>query len=233
MNMPSGFDFSQDILPLGDYEAIPVSSILEPIPENYPEVVRLGKQTNIEQLRKEWDEFEKSGDYFASRMRHFKNSFRETVKLFDHLGFSRSKYKAYPLRKQGTNILQDTVGPYTRSLLENFEVDLFRQQYVLATAGWSTKLHIDHPDFRMHGFRVFIPIDDAFIGFKENVYHMPAGDCYFVNIAKMHRGFSDKERVVIMCQMASDKLVIPGAETLLPIDQSLLSEEYRCNAFIE
>jgi len=226
MNTPSGFDYSQDILPLGTYESVPVQSLIPPYPDNFPEVTRLGIKIDVNLLRQEYNQFDKSGDYFVSRMKNFKNDIKETIKLFNQIGFSRTKYKAFPLRVEGTNQLLDTVGPYTRQLLENFGVPLFRQQYALAVKGWSTKLHIDHPDFTTHGFRVFIPIDTAYIGFEKNIYQLLAGDCYFVNIARLHRGFSDEERVVIMCQMASDKLIRIG-ETLLPIDPNMLPDFYR------
>lgn len=220
------FDYNQDILPLGNFETVPVTSLIPPYPCNFPEVARLGIKTDIEKLRSEYDQYDKSGDYFKSRAKYFKNSLKDTMQLFDELGFSKVNYQAFPLRDIGTNTLKSNVGEYTKTLLLNFGVELFRQQYVLARAGWKTKLHIDHPDFTIHGFRVFIPIDDAYIGFEKNIYKLTAGDCYFVNIAKMHRGFSDSDRVVIMCQMASDKL-IRCSESLLPIDNNLIPETYR------
>jgi hypothetical protein len=220
------FDYKHDILPLGEFETVPVTSLIPPYPCNFPEVARLGIKTDIEQLRSDYEKFDKSGDYFKSRAKYFKNGLKETIQLFDHIGFSRENYKAFPLRDLGTNILKDNVGSYTKQLLENFGVPLFRQQYVLASAGWQTKLHIDHPDFKLHGFRVFIPIDNAYMGFKDTIYELEAGDCYFVNIAKMHRAFSDSDRVVIMCQMASDKL-IRMSTPLQPIDPQTVPENFR------
>lgn len=220
------FNYEHDILPLGDFETVSVTSLIPPYPCNFPEVAKLGIKTDVIKLRKEWEEYDKTGDYFKDRAKYFKNSIRETVKLFDDLGFSRNNYKAYPLRTTGTNILKDEVGEYTRNLLETFGVDLFRQQYVLSSAGWKVKPHVDHPDFTIHGFRVFIPIDTAYMGFGEDVYELTPGDCYFVNIAKKHWAFSDSERVVIMCQMSSDKL-IRDADIMTPINSELIPEEYR------
>lgn len=208
------FNYSNDILPLGGFEAIPVTSQLDPIPENYHDVVKLNIPTNVHKLRSEWESYPKQGNYFKERMRYFQNPIKETIELFTDLGFSQENYNAYPLRKTGTNILNDDVGPYTRGLLESFETKLFRQQYVLAQPGWETKLHIDHPDFSTHGFRVFIPIDVAYMGFEDKVYELPPGNCYFVNIAKLHKGITKKERVVIMCQMASDSLILSGEKML-------------------
>lgn len=220
------FDYKHDILPLGEFETVPVTSLIPPYPCNFPEVSRLGIKTDIAKLREEFEHFDKSGDYFKSRAKYFKNPLKETIKLFDWLGFSREAYKAFPLRVTGTNQLRDDVGPYTKNLLETFGVPLFRQQYVQSEQGWHTKLHIDHPDFTIHGFRVFIPIDTAYMGFENTIYQLDPGDCYFVNIGKKHRGFSDSRRVVIMCQMASDK-IIRDAYPLKPIDPLTIPEAYR------
>ena len=207
MSKPSGFNFVYDILPLGNFETMPVVSKNKPYPENYPEVVQLKKNVNVNLLRKDFLQFNKEGDYFKSRAKFFKNNFRLTVQIFKEIGFHKKFYQAYPLRKIGTNILLKDVGIYTKTLLESFGVILFRQQYTVAKKGWNTKLHIDHPNFKIHGYRLFIPIDPAFIGFESNIYHLKPGQCYFVNIAKKHRGFTLlKERVVIMAQMSSDKL---------------------------
>ena len=220
------FDYKHDILPLGEFETVPVTSLIPPYPCNFPEVSRLGIKTDVAKLREEFEHFDKSGDYFKSRAKYFKNPLKETIKLFDWLGFSRETYKAFPLRVTGTNQLRDDVGPYTKNLLETFGVPLFRQQYVQSERGWHTKLHIDHPDFTIHGFRVFIPIDTAYMGFENTIYQLDPGDCYFVNIGKKHRGFSDSRRVVIMCQMASDK-IIRDAYPLKPIDPLIIPEAYR------
>lgn len=224
--MSSNFNYHNDILPLGDFEAVPVSSLIPPYPEHFPNVVNLNKPTNVDKLKEDFNNFKKTGNYFKDRAKYFKNNFKDTVQLFDDLGFSFSNYKAYPIRELGTNILKSDLGEYTSALLNNFGVPLFRQQYVVASKGWSTKFHIDHPDFTLHGFRVFIPIDHAYIGFKEGIYKLNAGECYFVNIAKLHRGFSADTRVVIMCQMASDKL-IRGKSATLPVDISTIPEEFR------
>ncbi|MCZ0932207.1 MAG: hypothetical protein OXJ52_03530 [Oligoflexia bacterium] len=223
----SGFDFSHDILPLGDYEAMPVTSTLLPYPCNYPEVVCLNMKTNVKSLKRDFLEFNKESNYFKSRAKFFKNSFRETVKLFEDIGFHKKTYQAYSLRKIGTNILLNNVGLYTKNFLNSLNIVLFRQQYVVAKKGWNTKLHIDHPNFKIHGYRLLIPIDTAFIGFERNIYLLEPGDCYFVNIARKHRGFSFyKERAVIMCQMASDSLILFGKK-VKPISNDSIPKEFR------
>lgn len=222
-------DNKYDILPLGDYETIPVTSLIPPYPEYFKEVVRLDIKTDVEKLKEDLDNFDlnSEGDYFFSRAKYFKQNIRETLKMFKDMNFELGeKYSGYPIRKKGTNVLKENIGSYTKNLLENFGVSLFRQQYVLAKEGWNTKLHVDHPDFSIHGFRVFIPIDVAYIGFEENIYRLDPGDCYFVNIARKHRGLSDRDRIVIMAQMASDKLIRMGQE-MTPIDKTELPEALR------
>ena len=132
MSKPSGFNIEYDIFPLGEFETVPVSSVREPISENYPEVVCLNKKTDLGQLKLDFLNFNRSGDYFNSRSKFFKNNLRETIKLFEDLGFNRKNYKVYPLREIGTNRVLCSVGDYTKLFLENFGVNLFRQQYVVA-----------------------------------------------------------------------------------------------------
>jgi hypothetical protein len=219
------FNYQHDILPIGSFETIPVVSKFDPIPDNYPEVVKLNIFTDVDKLRSEWHNYPKTGNYFRERMKYFKNSIKETISLFNDLGFNQDNYNAYPLRNTGTNILNDNVGQYTRFLLESFGVDLFRQQYVVAEPGWETKLHIDHPDFSIHGFRVFIPIDTAYIGFDDRIYELQPGNCYFVNIARLHKGITKQKRVVIMCQMSSDSLILKGEK----MQGELYKEFYKSN----
>mgnify|MGYP003649543260 CR=1 FL=1 len=61
-------DTKYDILPLGEYETIPVTSLIPPYPEYFNEVVRLGVKTDVNQLQKdliefEWDKKSKKQDY--------------------------------------------------------------------------------------------------------------------------------------------------------------------------
>ncbi|MGY8692312.1 MAG: hypothetical protein ACKVHF_05025 [Candidatus Poseidoniales archaeon] len=222
-------DTKYDILPLGEYETIPVTSLIPPYPEYFNEVVRLGVKTDVNQLQKDLIEFDlsKQENYVVSRARYFKQDIRETLEMFESLNFGLGEnYAGYPVRKKGTNEIQEHLGEYTKTLLETIGVPLFRQQYVAAGEMWNTKLHADHPDFSVHGFRIFIPIDVAYIGFEDNIYLLEPGDCYFVNIAKLHRGISEHHRVVLMAQMASDKLIRTGYQ-LAPMDKTLLPEYLR------
>lgn len=229
MIMPSGFDFSQDIYPLGDYEALPVSSKKNFEAMAYPEVVRLNILTNPDILIKEYEHFEKKENYnyFMSRARNLKIDLRKTFALFEELRFELGKkYHAYPIRMKGTNQIMDTVGPETRQWLKNLKVPTFRQQYVVAKEGWHTRLHTDHPDFRIHGYRMFVPLHTAYIAYSKNIYILTPGDCYFVNIARPHRGFcTGHERVVLMLQMASDDYIESG-QPLMPAELSEIPKEY-------
>lgn len=234
MNMNTTYNFKYDILPTGDYETVPVTSLVPPYPEYFDKVVQLGIKTDVSKLRKDFNNFDKTGkNYFLDRAKHFKVPLKETIALFDDIGFSMDNYKVYPIRIKGTNKIKPELGEYTKNLLENFGVPLFRQQYVVAKKDWQTKLHIDHPDFTLHGFRVFIPIDTAYIGFEDSsIYKLNPGDCYFVNIAAKHRGISfETDRIVIMCQMASDKLIESGKK-MEPCDINIIPEEFRSVPFI-
>lgn len=203
------FDYNNDILPVGNFEAIPVISSIEPIPENFPNFTKLNVKVDVSKLRKEWNEFPKdiTKHYWRQMARHFKNNLRETLEIFKEQGFKIDNYKVYPLRIIGTNTLSENVGPYTREVLENVGVNLFRQQYVYATETWETNVHIDHPTFEIHGFRMFIPIDPAYMIVNGEDIILEPGYAYFVNIASPHKAFSKGNRVVIMAQMASDKLI--------------------------
>jgi hypothetical protein len=207
--MQQSFDYKNDILPVGDFEAIPVYSSIEPVPENFPNYIRLNIQVDVTKLRQEWEVFPKDivKHYWRQMAKHFKNSLRETLEIFKEQGFKIDNYKVFPLRAIGTNTLSENVGPYTREVLENVGVPLFRQQYVYATSTWETNTHFDHPTFAIHGFRMFIPIDPAYMIVDGEDIELTPGFAYFVNIARPHKAFSKGERVVIMAQMASDKLI--------------------------
>jgi len=202
-------NLENDILPVGDFETIPVVSVLEPIPENYPNYIRLNVSVDVDKLREEYHLFPKENKkhYFRHMAKHFKSSVKEAVSYYMDLGFVIENYKVYPLRVIGSNILSENVGPYTREVLETIGVPLFRQQYVYATKDWETQTHIDHPNFSIHGFRMFIPIDEVNLIVDNEEIILKPGYAYYVNIAKPHKGWATSDRIVIMAQMASDKLI--------------------------
>lgn len=199
-----------DILPVGKFEAIPVTSSVEPIPDNFPNWIKLDIQVDVDRLRQEYLEYPKnrSKHYFREMAKHLpKDRVKETVKIFTENGFGIDDYIVYPLRVIGTNKLTDYVGSYTKQLLENIGVPLFRQQYVFATKTWETKIHTDHPNFATHGYRMFIPIDPAYMVVNGENVEMTPGWAYYVNVARPHKGFTKGDRVVIVASMASDRLV--------------------------
>ena len=59
MSKLSGFNFTYDILPLGNFETMPVVSKNQPYPKNYPEVVQLKGNMNVSLLRKDFLNFNK------------------------------------------------------------------------------------------------------------------------------------------------------------------------------
>jgi hypothetical protein len=123
------------------------------------------------------------------------------------------------VRKLGTNNVIDQLGEYTRTFLETFPVTLFRQQFALARAGFKTEQHMDHSSYAIHGYRLFIPVDTAYIDIEHQLYEMPAGDCYFVNVGKHHAGRTDQDRILLMCQMANDRLIHNGTQ-IKPLQSS-------------
>jgi len=199
-----------DILPLGDFETLPVTG--NPLPQNFPDVVRLGITYDPEQIRKDYHNlpFMRGEEHFLKRVRYFTESIKDTMESFDKLGFSMEKYIVYPIRKIGTNDIIDELGEYTKQFLESFPVPLFRQQFALAKQGFKTELHLDHSSYKIHGYRLFIPVDTAYIDIEDKTYEMPAGDCYFVNVGKHHAGKTTEDRILLMCQMADDRLIYEG-----------------------
>jgi len=212
INMAYSFENSYDILPLGDFETIPV--IGDPDPLSFPDVVRLGITYDPEKIREDYFNLpDMNGkDHFIKRAKYFKQPIRKTMEMFDELGFSMDKYIVFPIRKIGTNELIDELGEYTRFFLERFPVNLFRQQFALAKGGFKTSLHEDHTSFKVHGYRLFIPIDTAYIDIEDRSYEMLPGDCYFVNVGKKHSGRTDKDRILLMCQMDNERLIREGVE---------------------
>jgi hypothetical protein len=205
-----------DILPIGDFETVPVTG--DSNPANFPDVVKLNVTYDPERIRADYYTLPtiRGKDHFLKRIKHFTEPLKDTMEVFNELGFSMEKYVVYPVRKLGTNKIIDELGDYTKSFLENFPVELFRQQFALAREGFKTELHQDHSSYAVHGYRLFIPVDTAYIDIEDRTYKMPAGDCYFVNVGKQHAGKTDQSRILLMCQMANDRLIQNGT-TITPL----------------
>lgn len=223
---------TDDIFPLGKFETIPVKPIRNAEAESYPNVTILKENVEYEILLEEaYKHIECVGNnYVKPRLSHINKEIDENTlrTVLSDVGFCIGTYQSFSLRKQGTNILEDWVSKGTRQFFNSLPVNVFRQQYAVAYPRWSTKLHRDHKNFKMHGFRAMVPLNsDVYMGFEDDnknnlVYKLSIGNMYFVNIAKMHRGFNESttdSRINLIMQMDSDSMVLNGKE-LKPLDQS-------------
>ena len=218
-----------DILPLGKFETLPVTHTYDALPDSYPDVTCISGNMDFESLLKEYYVHTEiiGFNYVKPRLSAINPEVSEDIlrEVLGGVGFYKGSYQSYSLRKVGTNELEEWVLPETRRFFESLPVKTFRQQYAVAAPGWNTKLHRDHADFKIHGFRAMVPLSaDVYMGYENSVgenvvYKLERGGMYFVNIAKMHRGFNESEsteRVNLIMQMDTDELVF-GSSVMKPI----------------
>lgn len=223
---------NNDIFPLGEFETLPITPIKSGLPDDYPDVSLLKTDIKVEELIKESHiHIEKIGfTYVKGRLKHLNSAIDENTlrSVLGDVGFYKGSYQSFSLRKLGTNELEDWIEYHTKQFFADLPVNTFRQQYAVAYPGWNTKLHRDHKDFLTHGFRAMVPLDkNVYMGYEDKdknniVYKLEPGNMYFVNIAKMHRGFNESttdSRINLIMQMDSDSMVLNGKE-LKPLDQS-------------
>lgn len=202
--------FSKDgIFPLGEYDFIETTQSKT----EYPEVVDLGYEVDANKLYEEFVAMRKPSKdhYYLQMSKKFTLDRDKVMKNFEDLGFTQEKYGGYGFQR---------AGEYTKKVMNDLPVELFRKHYTLAEPGWESKLHSDHKTFETHGFRLVIPMNtDAHIKYKDNHYCLKRGKIYFWNIVREHAGWNplDQQRIIIMAQMNSDKLVNNGT-VLNPIN---------------
>ena len=190
------------IFPLGDYDFEETTVTLSA----YPNVVDLGIEVDADKLYEEYLNMRKPSKdhYYLSMSKKFKVDSKKVMENFADLGFRQDNYGGYGFQR---------AGEYTKSVLDSLPVKTFRKHFTLAKPGWITKFHSDHNKFETHGFRLVIPMNcDAHIKYKEAKYKLKRGSMYFWNIVKEHAGWNptDEERVIIMAQMNSDRLINEG-----------------------
>lgn len=218
---------TDDILPLGEFEALPVTCMLGGLPDSYPYVCRVYEGIDYESLLVEALEHIKirGNVYVKDRISHINPKLSETDlrDVLSKVGFYKGSYQSYSLRKTGTSELEDWILPNTRQFFNELPVNSFRQQYAVAFPNWNTQMHRDHKDFKTHGFRLMVPLsDDVYMGYEDPlgnplVFRLMRGGAYFVNIAMMHRGFNGSqsgERINLIMQLDSDEIINDGT----PID---------------
>lgn len=190
------------VFPLGDYD-FEKTTVTK---EDYPDVVNLDIQVDADRLYQEYLEMRKPSKdhYYLSMSKRFVLDPKKVMENFADLGFNQENYGGYGFQR---------AGEYTRSILDSLPVKVFRKHFTLAVPGWKTKFHSDHAKFETHGFRLVIPMNtDGYIKIKNKDYKLPRGSIYFWNIVKEHAGWNPtaEERVIIMAQMNSDKLINNG-----------------------
>jgi len=229
MNLKESF-LTDDILPLGKFETLPVTSKLDGKPDSYPNVTFI-KNVDIEDMLTESHKhIEIIGNgYVKPRLQHVSVNADDLIETLADVGFYKGSYQSYSLRKIGTAELEDWVLPATKKFFDDLPIPVFRQQYAVAYPSWNTQLHRDHKDFLTHGFRAMIPLSsDVYMGYEDScenplVYRLNRGGMYFVNISKMHRGFNGSQtsdRINLIMQMTSDQLILDSKPlTPLRVDQ--------------
>jgi hypothetical protein len=199
-NMQSTSDYG--IFPLGDYDFEETTVTLS----EYPDVVDLGISVDADRLYQDYLNMRKPSKdhYYLSMSKKFKLDAKKVMENFEELGFKQDNYGGYGFQR---------AGEYTKSLLDELPVKTFRKHFTLAVPNWETKFHSDHNRFETHGFRLVIPMNtDAYIRYKNGDYRLKTGSMYFWNIVKEHSGWNptNQERVIIMAQMNSDRLINEG-----------------------
>jgi len=208
-----------DIVPIGDFETIPVNVTGDYL--KYPAVVSIAGPFNTAILFEEYINTSKSLE------NNFLNSLedilidatpKEVKKHLVKLGWNGNDHISYSLRKFGTNILKDEVMKNTKSVLESFG-PTFRQQYMIAAPKKRLKPHIDNLNCEVHGFKIHIPISTKYHVFVKNsinekfgVYVLEPGYAYYLNSCLPHFVANpyDETRVNLSFQLASDKLIQNG-----------------------
>ena len=222
--------FKDHIIPLKNFEAIPVSGKYTLFPEKYGNVVKLPvAPVNVERLRKAFHKYSTYNPYkyITERANNYTISVSKVIMYLEYLGFYRKVYNRIGMYKYSTNELYDDLDPYIYEVLKNLDVPLFRQNIAIAYPGWKPKWHKDQSNPSVHGFRLMLPIDYVEIVFKEGLYRLNPGNFYFVNNSLLHTGRFPKglsKRMVFMAEMASDRLILKGVKIKPTISMEAISK---------
>lgn len=192
------------VFPLGEHDFVKVEQT-KPADE-YPNVVDLGYEVDCDKMYEEFINMRKPNKdhYYLQMSKKFVIDREKVMKNFEDLGFLADNYGGYDMKR---------AGEYTNKVLDDLPVKLFRKHFTLAKPGWLSKFHSDHASFETHGFRLVLPVNtDAHIKYKDGDYKLAKGKIYFWNIVKEHAGWNplEHDRLIIMAQMNSDKLVNNG-----------------------
>lgn len=205
----------ENILPMGKYETLPVTAKYPHQPEKYGCVVELDiPKIDVKRLRKECEEVrENTPGYFAQRAGIYKIPPSEALNWLRFNGFSGETYDSTSLTVPGTADFTEVVTDYIKEVYAMVDANMFRQNYVIAKNGWSTRWHRDHEDPSIHGFRLMVPVDPVVMYFRSGTVELEPGKFYFVNNSLEHRGQLPEgfaERANLMAQMDNDKAILAG-----------------------
>lgn len=209
------FTMTENILPMGEYETLPVTSKYGNTPEKYGCVVKLNiDPIDHEKIRHDMHTFkETKKHYFQERLDIYKVPPSVAANYLKYVGFSGETYDSTGLNITGTAELDPNI---PKSILEAYskvQSKLFRQNFVVAMNGWNTKWHRDHSTPLMHGFRLMIPIDPVVMYFRTGKVELQPGHYYFVNNSLEHKGSLPdgyERRANLMAQMDSDIDILNG-----------------------
>ena len=216
MNKIEKLTFSDHIIPIKEFETLPVSGKYTLSPKKYGNVVKLPvASVDFEKLRTAFNKYKNHNiyKYFKERRNNYTIPINKVIMYLQYLGFDEQVYDRIAIHKYSTNKLCDELDPYIHEVIENLNIPLFRQNIAIAYPGWKPKWHKDQSNPTIHGFRLILPIDPAEIVFKEGLYHLKPGHFYFVNNSLIHTGRFPKglnERMVFMAEMVSDALILKG-----------------------
>lgn len=210
---------SENILPMGNYETLPVSHQYGETPEKYGCVVKLKiDPVDPEQIRSELANYKSTKqNYFQERLDVYKVPASEALNYLRYMGFSGNTYDSTSLNITGTADLQDDIPISVKNAFDKLQCNLFRQNYVIAKNHWETKWHQDHATPCVHGFRLMIPIDPVEMHFEKGTITLTPGHYYFVNNSLLHKGVIPSEcneRANLMAQMDSDIDILAGEVVL-------------------
>ena len=215
-----------DILPLGANEALPVSLERDGLPRSYPEALCLMKGVDAERLVLEFNESRRIiPESLISGREHLLVGVENSERLFKslkELGFYKGVYAAIAMRGPNQTDLLDEIGVYTKKVLAELGARSFRQQYVIAEPGWSSTVHFDHYNFKVHGLRLHIPLTtSSFMAYpqengSENIYELSPGEIWFINSGRDHYAYnsSKKIRINIQVQIDSDWPVLQALRNI-------------------
>ena len=202
--------YDEDLMEMNNNEAPEISAKFATQPNQYPDVVKLKADFDVNKLHDEYKQFNDNENYIISRRKDFKISPSINVMISTYLGFKEKVYSGVALNKKNSIELKDSVGPYTKEFLTQFP-SACRMNYITTRTGWKTKQHVDHTDYTKQGFRIIVPFGEMRMTFEnEREYILEPGNVYFVNICTPHVGdhySSQSERAGLLFKLTNDEQI--------------------------